>query len=92
MKASKKTEKTVKFIANDRRGNKDISRTPTRKNDNYSSTKNLTPKMNTVSEIQVRDSDQRMDMEDNDSMGWKNLSDIATASEDSNSSDTDGTE
>ena len=55
---------------------------------------NMTSKMNTVSEIKVIDSDQSMDIEENknDSMGWRSLPDIATTSEDSDSSDTNGRE
>ena len=47
-----------------------------------------------VNEVQVSDFDQSMDIEDNDndSMGWRSLPDMATISEDSNASDTDGTE
>ena len=49
------------------------SKTPKRKNDSNNSKKNLTSKTNTVSEVQVSDSNQSMGTEDNgnDSMGWK---------------------
>ena len=58
------------------------------------SNKNITPNMNTVSEIQVSDSDQSIDTEDNEnnSMDWRSLSGKVTTSKDSDSSDTDGTE
>ena len=50
--------------------------------------------MNTISEIQLSDSDQSIDTEDNenDSMDWGNLHDTVITSEDSDSNDTDGTE
>ena len=62
-----------------------------RKNDSNNSKKNVTSKTNMVSEIQVSDSDHSIDIEDNDSMGWRSLPDIAT-SEHSDSCDTDKTE
>ena len=47
-----------------------------------------------ISEVQVTDFDQSMDTEDNDNdyIGWRSLSDIVTTSEDSDSSNNDGTE
>ena len=96
MKASKKMQKTVKFIENptkDKR-QKDTNKTLKGKNVKNISKKNITPNMNTVSEIQVSDSDKSIDTEDNenDSMDWRSLPDMATTSEDSDSSDNDGTE
>ena len=87
-------KKTIKFVENPTRDKKDINRTPTRKDDSNNSKKNMTAKTNTVSQIPVSDSDQSMDIEDNDidSMGWRGHLDIATTSKDSDLSDTDGTE
>ena len=53
--------------------------------------KNVISKTNSVSEIQASDSNCSTDIEDNYSMGWRSLLDIAT-SEDSDSCDTDENE
>ena len=47
-----------------------------------------------VSEVQVSDSDQSMDIKDNDndSNGWRSHPDVVTTSKDCDSSNTDGTE
>ena len=91
MKASKKTKNTVKFIENP---TKDTNKTLKGENVKNNSKKYITPYMNTISEIQVSDSDQSIDTEDNenDSMGWRSLPDMVTTSEDCDSSDTDWTE
>ena len=91
MKTSKKTEKAVKFVENPTKDNEDTNKTLNVKN---SSKKNITINMNTISEIEVHESDQSIGKEDNenDSMGWRNLPDMVTTSEDSGLSDTDGTE
>ena len=59
-----KTEKTVKFIENLNKDNKDTNKTLKGKNVKNSSKKNLTPNMNAISEIQASDSDQSIDTED----------------------------
>ena len=73
---------------------KSVNKIPKRKNDSNDSKKNVTSKTNMVSEVQVSDSDQGMDIEDNDndSMGLRILPDIVTTFEDSDSCDTDGIE
>ena len=84
MKTSKKTKNTFKFIENPTKDNKDVNKNPKRRNDSNNSKENITSKTNTVSEILVSDSDQRMDIEDNDndSLVWRSLPDIATTFED----------
>ena len=49
---------------------------------------------NTVSEIQTSDSNQDIDIDENDSdsMGWNNLCDMVMTSDNSDTSDTDGNE
>ena len=90
----KTSKKTVTFVENPTKDNKNMNKTPKRKNDSNNSKKKITSKTKTVSEVQVSASDQSVDTEDNanDFMGWRSLPDIATTSEDSDSSDTDGTE
>ena len=57
MKTFKKTEKTVKFIENPTKDNKDTNEMLKGKNVKNSSEKNITPHMNTISKIQMSDSD-----------------------------------
>ena len=84
----------VKFVKNPTKDNKDVNHTTKRKNDSNNSKKNIISKTNTVSEIQFSDSNQSMDIGENDidSRGWGSLPDIVTTSKDSDSSGTDGTE
>ena len=94
MKTPKKTEKTVKLVKNPTEDKKDTNKTHQGKNFKISSKRNATPNTNTISKIQVSDSDQSIDMDDNenDLIGWTSLPNMVTTSEDSDSSDTDGTE
>ena len=73
---------------------KTLTKTLKGKNVKNGSKENIPPNRNTVSEIQTSDSDQSVDIVDNenDSMDWKSLSKILIMSGDSDSSDTDGTE
>ena len=84
----------VKFVNNSNKDSKDTNKTFKGKNVKNSSKKNTTPHTHTISEIQASDSDQSIDTDDNEnySMGWKNLPDMVTISEDSDLCDTDGTE
>ena len=61
------------------------------KNDSSNNKKNAASKTDSINEIHVSDSDHSTDIEDNDSIGWRSLPDIAT-SEDIDTCDTDETE
>ena len=52
----------------------------------------MTSKTDSINEIQVIDTDPSADIEDNYSIGWRSLPEIATSSEDSDTCDTDWTE
>ena len=84
----------IKFVNNSNNDSKETKKTPKGKNVKISSKEYTPPITNTISEIQAGESDQHMDSDDNrnDSMGWKNLPNMVIMSEDSDSSDTDGTE
>ena len=49
----------------------------------------MTSKTDSVTAIQVSDSDTSTDIEDNDTIGWRSLLEIASSSEDSDTCDTD---
>ena len=82
----------VKFVVNSNKDTKDTNKTSEGKN--VISKKNNPPNINTMSEIQASESDGIIDSDDNknDSIGLKNFPDMTITYEDSNSSDTDGTE
>ena len=64
MKASMKTMKTLNFIRKITKDNTGMDKIPKRKNDSNDRKKNVTSKPNTVSEIQVSDSDQSMEIQE----------------------------
>ena len=81
MKTPEKTGKAVRYFENQTKDSKDTN-------------KILKGKIvNAISEIQVSDSDQIMDTfeHENNSMVWRSLPNMVTHSEDSGSSDNDGT-
>ena len=53
-----------------------------RQNDISNKKENMTSKTGSINEIQVSDSDSSAGIEDNDSIGWRSLPEIATTLED----------
>ena len=71
---------------------KTINKLHKNKSDPSNNKKTMTTKDDSITEIQVSDLDASTEIEDNDSIEWRNLPEITLASEDSDICDMDETE
>ena len=86
-----KSGKTIKFIDNKIKHDKNDGKTHKKKSNSNDIKKDKANKNDSVSKIQVSDLDTSTKIEDNDSSGYRHFPEIPSTSEDSDSCETDET-
>ena len=75
-KTPMKSGKVVKFVDNKNKNNKDNNKSHRMKSEISNKKKNTTSKNDSITKIQVSDLETSMEMEDNDSIGWRSVPEI----------------
>ena len=78
-----KVDKRVTFVENKGKENESNHKLQKNENDTSNKKENTTSKTGSINERQGSDTDPSTYIEDNDSIGWRSLPEIATSSEES---------